>query len=351
MPHDYRHYIHRTLVGSLDIEDSSGIIDWVNDVLIELAHNGQERLVQRFCCQTKPDLALDILLEAWVGLMLVRDERVTDLEYEPSSESSPPDFRFVIDGVGFDVQVKRLRKVGNQDAVQTLLREMDVHFATLARPWFIDCWISTALRREHVNPFLKHFKKNLSSFEPGIPDDERGGGGYRYYWPDQKQPLIAFCFYVKNSGENGIHLGMFVTGGDDPRYIGEVDLRMIRRRVKNTLKKAATTFPRPVSATQSNLVLLLPTPEVWVDDGKMDEVLYGSHMTALKMSCSGVWNSRQVRAPDGLFGPGRLSKLSAVLLVPARTIPIHNSLTGSYFVNPEHTDCVAHHPKLFEDMM
>ena len=86
-------------------------IETLNDTLNDLAALGFDRLVQNFCTQPDPERASDFLFEIWICQMLRRNQDVQDLEYEPPEIQNPPDFRFIIHGVSFDMQVKRLHNV------------------------------------------------------------------------------------------------------------------------------------------------------------------------------------------------------------------------------------------------
>jgi hypothetical protein len=69
-------------------------IESLNNILNELDIMGFEKLEQNFCTQIDPDNAEDFLFEVWICRMLLKNQAVQKLQYEPEDEIHPPDFRF-----------------------------------------------------------------------------------------------------------------------------------------------------------------------------------------------------------------------------------------------------------------
>lgn len=85
--------------------------------------------------------------------MLRRNSDVQDLQYEPP-EKYPPDFRFCLHGVNFDLQVKRLHNVTNEQTKVVFERECQKHLAKMPQPCFINFWVSDHFRPTAFELFL-----------------------------------------------------------------------------------------------------------------------------------------------------------------------------------------------------
>src|SRR5712692_469245 len=108
---DFRPNIRKNLRIYPGIIEYSDRIEALNNIFNELYALGFGKLVQNFCTQPDPEKADDFLFEIWVCQMLRRNQNMQGLQYEPSDATSPPDFRFLLQGVSFDMQVKRLHNI------------------------------------------------------------------------------------------------------------------------------------------------------------------------------------------------------------------------------------------------
>jgi len=111
---DFRPNILKNLRIYPGIVEDPDRIETLNDILNDLNAFGFDNLVQRFCSQADPERARDFRFEIWICQMLPRNHDVQNLQYEPPETRNPPDFRFLIHGVSFDMEVKRLHNVTNE---------------------------------------------------------------------------------------------------------------------------------------------------------------------------------------------------------------------------------------------
>lgn len=137
------------------VEDPARI-EILNDTLNDIGTSGFGKLVQNFCTQPDPERARDFPFEIWICQMLHRNQDVQDLQYEPSDTKCPPDFHFRLHGVNFDIQVKRLHNVTNEQTQVVFKRECQKHLSKVPKPWFINFWVSDDFTRQHLNPFFAY---------------------------------------------------------------------------------------------------------------------------------------------------------------------------------------------------
>jgi hypothetical protein len=112
---DFRPDIHTNLSFYRGIVEDQARIETLNTILNELQALGFGKLVQNFSTQRDPERASDILFEISICQLLRRNVDVQNLQYEPLGEEHPPDFRFQLHGVSFDLQVKQLHNRHYQD--------------------------------------------------------------------------------------------------------------------------------------------------------------------------------------------------------------------------------------------
>ena len=177
-------------------------IESINVLLNEIYYRGFTRLIDNFCSQKNDaNKAYDTLFEIWICKMLLENPEMQDLQYEPSDENRPPDFRCRLENVKFDVQIKRLLNVHNEMAKSSLYDECLKRLERIPRPWFINYGVSKDFNRQDINPFFEHIKKELENFKI-ISTMERVPLSPMYSWPDDKNPLVGFTFSEKPKKEN-----------------------------------------------------------------------------------------------------------------------------------------------------
>src|SRR5262249_9904790 len=120
---DFRPTIRTNLCGYQSIVEAPEHIEALNDILNDLDTSGFTNLEQKFSTQHDPDKDEDILFEILVCQMLRRNQDVQTLQYEPPDVTSPPDFRFFLHSVNFDLQVKRLHQTKNEIIKRRFVRE------------------------------------------------------------------------------------------------------------------------------------------------------------------------------------------------------------------------------------
>ncbi len=305
-------------------------IETLNDILNDLDALGFSKLVQNFCTQPDPEKARDFLFEIWLCRMLLRNQDVQDLQYEPPDSKNPPDFRFLLHGVGFDLQVKRLHNVTNELTKLLFERECQ-RLSAMPKPWFINFWVSDHFTPQHLNPFFTYLKRSIDQFSPVTTLDTLLGEP-QYSWEQDGTTLIRFSFTVKRSStEPGIFPGVIVLIGTENSSIQSINTATFRRSVERLLKKSRASLKRPVSPTQAN-PLVMQSVHFLFADKKMPDTLYGDE--------HGGWHRERgiemFREPNGLFRPNKFSNICGLILVPSKVWFFSERFEGDYFPHPSH---------------
>ena len=337
---DFRDKIINNLEQFPKIVENPEKVSGINRILSELDAAGFGNLVRNFCSQAKSDRARDFLFEAWICLMLHRNHRIKGLVYEPPERiPKPPDFHFELEGVSFDVQVKRLCNIKNEETKQLFGRELRKRLSRIKKPWFINYWVSDEFLRQHINDFLSDLIKSIESCT--LQDINPAN---QYYWQRDGCTLVRYSFHAKNSGKPGIVPG--VIGMAEWENVEE-----IRSAIERQIKKSSPTFQHPVSNTQSNIVILQTNGYVSIEDDIMDDALYGDDCVVSKQATfNGNILAHDIRNTNGLFRTGRKTKIAGIIFVPSSASPIDEQFAGVYYRHPMHIESIKAHPKPFESM-
>jgi hypothetical protein len=326
------------------VEDSDRI-ETLNDTLNDLDALGFDRLVQNFCTQPDPERASDFLFEIWICQMLRRNQDVQDLKYEPSAIQNPPDFRFFIHGITFDIQVKRLHNVTHELTKLLFKRECQRHLSGIAKPWFINFWVSDHFTRQALNPFFAFLKRSFEQFSP-VTSLDTDLGEPQYAWEQNGTTLVRFSFTEKPSKEPGIFPGVTYLMGLEGGLLEPIDTAAFRKSVERLLKKSCKSLIRPVSHTQANL-LIMQSAHFLFADKTMPDALYGDEVIGWQRGR----DPKIYRQTNGLFRSNNFSNICGLILVPSQVWCFSECFEGDYFPHPFHIQNIRCHPKPFEEMM
>jgi len=342
---DYRPNILKNLRIYPGIVEDPDRIETLNDILNDLNALGFGKLVQNFCTQANPERARDFLFEIWICQMLRRNQDVQNLQYEPPETKNPPDFRFLIHGVSFDMQVKRLHNVTNELTKLLFERVCRRHLSDMPKPWFINFWISDNFARQDLNPFFAYLKRSIDQFSPVTTLDTLLGEP-QYSWEQNGTTLVRFSFTEKRSQELGIFPGVISLMETESGLMEPIDSAAFRSSVERLLKKSRKSLILPVSPTQANLLLMQSVHFQFADE-TMPAALYGDE-------CVGWHRERGIETfhkPNGLFRSNNFSNICGLILVPSQVWCFSECFKGDYFPHPSHVQNIRCHPKPFEEMM
>ena len=320
-------------------------IETLNNILNDLDSLGFDRLVQNFCTQPDPERACDFLFEIWICQMLCRNQDVQDLEYEPPETRKPPDFRFYMHGVSFDLQVKRLHNVTHELTKCLFKRECQRHLSVIAKPWFINFWVSDHFTRQDLNPFFAFLKRSINQFSPVMKLDTLLGEP-QYSWEPNGTTLVRFSFSEKRNKEPGIFPGVISLMGTEGGLMESIDSDAFRKSVERLLKESRETMIRPVSPTQANLLVMQSVHFLFADK-TMPAALYGDE----GIRCHRRRDPEPFRQPNGLFRPNNFSNINGLILVPSQVRVFSPHFEGDFYLHPSHFQIIRGHPKPFKEMM
>lgn len=342
---DFRPDISENLRIYPGIVEAPDRIEALNDIFNDLDALGFGKLVQNFCTQPDPEKASDFLFEIWVCQMLRHNQDVQDLQYEPPDAKHPPDFRFLLQGVNFDMQVKRLHNTKNEITKLLFTRECERHLSSIPKPWFINFWVSDHFTRQHLNPFFVYLKRSLGQFSIVRMFDTLLGEP-QYSWEQDGKTLVQFSFMEKNNKESGISPGIISLMGTENDLMGPIDTDAFRRGIERLLKKSRTSLTRPVSSTQANL-LIMQSVRFPFADKEMPDALYGDELCEFWGQSD---RTRYFRKPNGLFCPNKFSNICGLILVPSQVWCFSDHFEGVYFPHLFHLHNIKSHPKPFKEM-
>jgi hypothetical protein len=238
---DFRPDIHTNLSFYRGIVEDPDRIESLNIILNELEALGFDKLVQNFSTQRDPERASDILFEISIGQLLRRNLDIQDLQYEPRGGAHPPDFRFQLRGISFDLQVKQLHNTKNEMTKRLFERECRRHLSRLAKPWFINFWVADHFTRQHLNPFFAYLKGSLDQFSPATTHDSMLGEP-QYRWEQDGRTLVQFSFTEKRRKEPGIFPGVIHVMATESGFMAPIDTSAMRKGVERLLRKAHPSF-------------------------------------------------------------------------------------------------------------
>ena len=342
---DFRPNILRNLRIYPGIVEDPDRIETLNNILNDLDALAFGELVQNFCTQPDPERARDFLFEIWICQMLRCNQDIQGLQYEPPESKNPPDFRFLLHGVSFDMQVKRLHNVTNELTKLLFKRECQRHLSTMPKPWFINFWVSNHFTPQHLNSFFAYLKRSIDQFSPAKTLDTLLGEP-QYPWEQNGTTLVRFSFTEKRSKEPGIFPGVISLMGTENGLMEPINTAAFRRSVKRLLKRSRKSLTRPVSSTQANLLVMQSVHFLFADK-TMPDALYGDEQIGSHRE-RGIETFRE---PNGLFCSNKFSNICGLILVPSQVWCFSERFEGDYFLHPSHFQNIQGHPKPFEEMM
>ena len=316
-------------------------------VSLDGRHNAR-KIFDKFSAQNDPDKCRDLLFEMWVYFMLKQNPNVKSLEYEPEDCQCPPDFRFQIDDVHFDLQVKRIHNVINEITKRLFERECSRRLGNFPNPWFINIRLSKQINRQDINIFFEYLRKNMSRFKPSAlvesmlhADD--------YSWPPEN-PRVSFSFCEKNHKSIGIQLGTIVHAEIGSSMAEWVRVEPIRKAFERAAKDASRSLKNQASETQSNIVLVQASSEITIEDDLVLDALYGDEQVSFVPIGLGASHPKTSRDRNGLFGRPHPSNITGVIYVPQSVSPIDPHFRGNFMPHPKHLNEIQHHAKPFNEM-
>ncbi len=318
-------------------------IEEINNIFVEIDSSGFNQIVDNFCNHSNSNQAYDFLFEAYVCHELLKNKKILNLKYEPLV-GNPPDFRFNISDVFFDVQVKMLHNVTNEMVGDVFFKECSKRLSRIPRSLFFHYALGDDFQKKDINLFIKYVEGNIDKFSvfDSIEDTIEGD---KYRWPSKDNILVEFCFSKRNKPKDSISIGTVSSNpGND---LQEVDMNTYRKSLRRLFRKSSQTFSNLVNSKQSNIVIMTASPSVDILDDFFTEILYGDE-SYMFSSYGSKEQKRDIRINNGVLREDTFSRISNVIYVSNRTQWIDfKSVCYPHFL---HLDNIKKHPKLFEEM-
>ncbi|HEY3414083.1 MAG TPA: hypothetical protein VGM51_13665 [Armatimonadota bacterium] len=337
--------MHRSFTDFPGIVDDPVRLGSLNSLINAIHKAGFDRLVQNVITRSG-EAAMDVLLEAGVCCELLANESITNVEYEPDTESRPPDFRCFADGTRLDIQVKRLRSLESRDAKDHFQRRCEARLQFISMPWLLHYWLSDRIQRQDADRFLTHLKAEVGSLCPAPPTHDLDI--LSYCWPDPVNPIVKYGV-SECSRLSHMEVGVIDAYSASNGLMREINTAVRRKAVHTDLSKAGKTFTRPPGRSQVNLVVLQAVWELMIRPETMANVLYGDEVFTfdrLRPGGGGIAH----RQTNGLFRSGKSSRISGLVMVPHSWDWSCCRLRGTLYVHPDNAPSVWSAMQVFPDL-
>jgi len=300
-------------------------INEILNILNSSSIPGATKLVKNFLSpdaqsgsKQDPSSISDILLEIFIMWKLMNDNRISNLVYEPSDCKNPPDFRFNIDKICYDLEVKYIRPY---EEIRLFKAECEKFLSNIQKPWYFIYQLRYKFQKYHIDMFISYLKDQINTFQTNTD----------YHWPTKNDYLVYFKFDENASGKPPISIGMTIGS-----MLGVDNLVLeLRRRIEKIILDTKKKMVNIVGPLQSNLLLLQIENEYPMTGNSEVAILHRVFYDA-----GGLFHQEN---KENLF-----PWLSGVIMLKSGIGLPDQSVEGSFFINPINKEIVKNHPKLFK---
>jgi len=284
--------------------------------------------------------ALDILFEIKICRLLLENNNIKKLTYEPNVERgvSCPDFRIEIEDKTIDIQVKRIVQIEQEIIKEKLIKELKKRFVSPAYSYVIEIWISDKIMPRDINEFLNKFKKDFALYKQKK----------EYSYAINGKKLVRFRLLRKRKNGIGLSLGMIHYTQAEDGLAKKIDITIRRKKIRKLLRIASQSFPSLPSNKHFNYVFMSPDSTIWFSEDDVDNCLYGDE---------GVrFNSRNdkaygIRGKNGLFSQNSFKKINALIFVHPSFSIVSDDFPGCLYANEKYLDEIPKAPEPFKKPM
>ena len=290
---------------------------------------GAKQLIINFL-SSNAQSSYDYWLEIFIMWKLMEDKRVNNLVYEPNKNNKTPDFRFNIDKICYDLEVKYIRP--NAYVKEKLFEaKCENYLLNIQKPWYFNCHLRHKFQEYHIDQFISHLEENFKSNEFQSNID--------YYFPPEKayDYIVHFWFVENASGKPPISLGIIVGSmwGPDQRVIE------LRKRIKKKITKTKKKMVNTVGPLQSNL-LLLQIENVYPMIGNSEVAI----LHRVFYDTGGLFYQENKENLGNIF-----PWLNGVIILKSGIGLSDQNVEGLFFPNPINIEFEKNHPILFNKIV
>jgi hypothetical protein len=326
------------------ISDQS-IIDEVNDVLVYLENHGFHKLINNFLSHKKTLQAYTFLYECYICYHLSKNTEINNLVYEPNDSVYPPDFRFNIETITYDLQVKMLTNIDKNQIRLLFSKECQNRLYAIEKPLFFNYALSPSFLPEHINTFFEYIVNNLDSF-PVLPSLDSAFSAEKLYWGDESENLVEFSFAYRSADDTRKSIVVGYSKDSMGNEFRRREIDEYRKKVKSILDKSKKTFANHASDTQANLVVIGYAPGIDIHDDIWMDIFYGDEGFMVSQTCLHE-KSESVRANNGLLREDTFSNITSIVCTNRNFSA--EQLEGNYYPHLIHLESIKKYPKVFSN--
>ena len=214
-----------------------------------------------------------------VELLLNHKEKIP-IEYEPEEGlRRPPDFKIVVEGITYWVQMKRLSSLERENRRNKIVEKIKSAAKEIEIGMFFGCNLSEEFSETDV-PELIDYLFNL---------EENPEEGKQYFFPNVENPKAKLDFWYPNKSEISV-LTLGVSGDMD--VVEETGLA--KNQIKQSLINAAGAFEWDLNSNTINLIAMDADKHEDID---ICDAVFGTEFEMISSSGTHTWS----RKKDGFF--------------------------------------------------
>jgi len=127
---------------------------------------GAKQLVKNFLSSNEQS-SHDYWLEIFIMWKLMNDKRISNLSYESKKKGNKPDFRFNIDTICYDLEVKYIRP-HVYEKEKSFIAECENCLSNVQKPWFFSYQLRHNFQKYHISEFISYLKAHINNFQTNI---------------------------------------------------------------------------------------------------------------------------------------------------------------------------------------
>lgn len=233
-----------------------------------------------------------------VKLLSQHDDKIP-ISYEPEELSRPPDFKIVISGLTYWVQMKRLSNLQRENRQEKFARTIKMEAKKINIGKFSDCYVSEKFSETDIPEFMEFIAANAKQ-----PIEAQEA-----CFPNDKEQKAKVDFWSPNKSKiSHLTLGAF----GDMEAINVTGLA--ESQIKQSLEKASGAFTWDVDQFMINLVTIDADKPGDID---LCNAIFGTEFEMDRVTPDGVYSSWS-RKNDGFITLPNFSKKIAGVIVMRR---------------------------------
>lgn len=292
----------------------------LNAQLLELSDSGLDKLVRNFLSNEGEYTLRPFLFEVFLARWLRSLSSVTDLQYEPDSFRSPPDFSFRIDNVLFYLQAKVLVQISNEQVKKKIIRQINSRISGRTKN-VLEVWLS-----EDIDV------KTLNSVVDWIADKAtRLSVGEKAVY-SQDNEILAWVKVPCLSSEEG-YVGIEHLGQSHDGLICRTNIEAIRNRIRDKIKQANRNLPDSDNYT-FNVLALNSDSSMLLSLRSIQDVLYGTEEIIGSCDEQGDGVFYQRLAENGIWSKRVFTNIDLVLYHDSGVDLLGDTPDPYMFINP-----------------